>query len=323
MTDKVTLSNITTFTNDTSAAATYTANNEAIVAAFDNTLSLNGQAPNQMQSNLDMNSYTIINLPLASTPSSPVVLSQLGGSVSGVGGLPSGGTASQYLVKNSSTNYDTKWVNPAIFTRTAPTQQIFTSGTGTYTTPANCLYIVVRMVGGGGGGGGAGSGAGTGGTGGTTTFGTSFLTCTGGAGGAGNNGATAGGAGGTATGGDFNFVGQQGCGAGGVLSGGTASGSGGSSAFFSGGGAGQSGTAVPGTAAVVNTGSGGGGSANGGTYSGGCGGGGGGSLEKLITSPSSTYAYAVGAGGASGTSGASSYGGPGSAGIIIVREFYN
>ena len=32
---------------------------------------------------------------------------------------------------------------------TAPTVQKFTSGTGTYTTPANVKYIRVRMVGGG------------------------------------------------------------------------------------------------------------------------------------------------------------------------------
>jgi len=36
----------------------------------------------------------------------------------------------------------------------APTQQIFTSGSGTYTLPAGCLAIKIRMTGGGGGGGG-------------------------------------------------------------------------------------------------------------------------------------------------------------------------
>lgn len=63
----------------------------------------------------------------------------------------------------------------------SPTQQRFTSGSGTYMTPAGCTYIRVRMVGGGGGGGGSGSTAGTAGTsGGTTTFGTSLISCTGG-----------------------------------------------------------------------------------------------------------------------------------------------
>lgn len=35
---------------------------------------------------------------------------------------------------------------------TAPTTQVFTSGSGTYTTPANVKYIKVRGIGGGGGG---------------------------------------------------------------------------------------------------------------------------------------------------------------------------
>jgi hypothetical protein len=99
------------------------------------------------------------------------------------------------------------------------TVQVFTSGSGTYTLPASCKAILIRMVGGGGGGGSAtatGSGAASaggggasggyvehliaspsatysyavgaagainGGTGGNTTFGTSLLTTNGGTGG--------------------------------------------------------------------------------------------------------------------------------------------
>lgn len=76
-----------------------------------------------------------------------------------------------------------------------PTIQKFTSGSGTYTTPANVKWIRVRMVGGGGAETGS---AGTGGTGGTTTFGSSLLTCTGGDGGAGGVNGADGGAGGSA-----------------------------------------------------------------------------------------------------------------------------
>ncbi|CAB4196304.1 hypothetical protein UFOVP1295_71, partial [uncultured Caudovirales phage] len=61
------------------------------------------------------------------------------------------------------------------------TVQVFTSGSGTYTLPANCKAIKVTMVGGGGGGGGGGQSSGVGGAGGTSTFGTSFLTAFGGA----------------------------------------------------------------------------------------------------------------------------------------------
>jgi hypothetical protein len=70
----------------------------------------------------------------------------------------------------------------------APTVQKFTSGSGTYTKPANVLFLRVRLVGGGGGGGGsAASGnndGGTGTTGGNTTFGTTLLVANGGLGGA-------------------------------------------------------------------------------------------------------------------------------------------
>jgi hypothetical protein len=47
----------------------------------------------------------------------------------------------------------------------------------------------------------------------------------------------------------------------------------------------------------------------------------GGYLEKMITSPSATYSYAVGAAGGTG-SGGGAQPRPGAAGIIIVTEFY-
>ena len=88
---------------------------------------------------------------------------------------------------------------------TAPTYQVFTSGSSTYTTPTSPspLYLIVTVVGGGGGGGGGGgTGASAGGNGGNSTFGSSLLTANGGTGGGrGDNGSGGGlgGAGGTAT----------------------------------------------------------------------------------------------------------------------------
>ena len=64
----------------------------------------------------------------------------------------------------------------------APQVTVYTTGTGTYTTPAGAKWLQVKLVGGGGGGAGGNNG-GAGGTGGTTTFGTSLLTCIGGTGG--------------------------------------------------------------------------------------------------------------------------------------------
>lgn len=84
----------------------------------------------------------------------------------------------------------------------SPTIQRFTSGSGTYTTPANVKYIRVKMIGGGGGGAGIGTSntGGTGGTGGNTLFqvfggGSTILQANGGSGGL--NSSSIGGAGGS------------------------------------------------------------------------------------------------------------------------------
>jgi hypothetical protein len=196
-----------------------------------------------------------------------------------------------------------------------PQVTVYTSGSGTYTTPTGAKYLQVRMVGGGGGG---GAPSGAGGNGGTSTFGTSFLTASPGAGGSVATGGP--GTGGTATGGDVNLKGGEG-GAGPqpVPSSYAPGGAGGNSPF--GGGAGQSQATANGVAGSPNTG--GGGSGGGGGVSAGSAGGGGagGYLEKLITSPSSTYSYAVGAGGAAGSGGISA-GGAGGSGVIIVTAYF-
>jgi hypothetical protein len=201
------------------------------------------------------------------------------------------------------------------------TVQVFTSGSGTYTTPANVKAIWVRMVGGGAGGGGTGTGTsgGNGGTGGNSTFGS--LTAGGGTGGSGVGGA-AGGVGGTSSGGDLNLQGGTGGGNNGVNSSQNNGGNGGNSVF--GGGAGIVATGGNGgTAGATNTGGGGAGAGSLNTTGGGCGGGSGGYCEKLINSPAATYSYAVGAAGTAGTAGTSgSTGGAGGSGVMIVTEYY-
>ncbi len=201
---------------------------------------------------------------------------------------------------------------------TSPSIQKFTSGSGTYTTPTSPapLYIRVVMVGGGGGGAGVAGTPTNGGSGGNTTFGVTNLVANGGTGGV--VGSNIGGAGGTASatvgsgialpGGAGGASMQIGNGTGGV---------GGSSAF---GGAGYGGGASnPGGSGGTNTGGGGGG---GGASSGAssAGGGAGAYIDYIITSPSATYAYAV---GAAGTAGAGTIaGGAGGSGLITVYEFY-
>lgn len=197
----------------------------------------------------------------------------------------------------------------------ASTIQVLTSGSGTYTTPANARRLRIRMIGAGGGGSGSGTTPGDGGAGGDTTF--STLTAGGGAGGKGDG---TGCAGGTASGGDVNINGGQGCERPGGGSG--FGGSGGSGAFGGSGRGGDNGAAA-GKNGATNSGGGGGGGGSSGTGNPGSGGGSGAYVEKTISSPAGTYSYAVGAGGTAGTAGTGgAAGGTGGSGIIIVEEFY-
>lgn len=213
----------------------------------------------------------------------------------------------------------------------APNVTIYTSGSGTYTTPAGAKYLIVEMVGAGGGGGGGGTSGATGSTGGSTTFGSN--TCNGGVGGWGKgNETTTGPLGGSTTLGTGTLIWAANGGRGGAgvaitntinqwnfsvpsgMGGGTPFGPGGSTVQYQGGGL---------TPAANSGGGGSGGGPGYGTaaaYSG-AGGGGGGYIKCLINSPSSTYSYAVGSGG-SGGSGDYSTGGTGAAGQIIVLAYF-
>jgi hypothetical protein len=210
---------------------------------------------------------------------------------------------------------------------TSPTVTTYTTGSGTYTVPANVKWLRVRMVGGGGGGGSSGTASwGSSGSGGNTTFGSSLLTANGGNGG----GSPGGGDGGSATlsapGIGTALIGAQG-GAGGYSSGTTVAprgAAGGGTPF--GGGGGGGGVNIGGYAAKANTGGGGGGG-GGGTFNAMYGGGGGGAgafIDAIIPATlSATYAYSVGSSGAGASAGTNGYaGGNGAAGYIEITEMY-
>ncbi|SIO51219.1 hypothetical protein SAMN05443247_06906 [Bradyrhizobium erythrophlei] len=204
----------------------------------------------------------------------------------------------------------------------APTIQKFTSGSGTYTTPAGVTHLRVRMVGGGGGGTGSGTTNPAGGTGGSTTFGAHT------AGGGSPGGGIGGGVGG------FGTIGAGGVGI--IIPGGgggggnaqtatnqvTTGGMGGTSML----GGGQSGPTYNGAGtapAQAGGGGSGGGSANvNGSTSGG-GGGAAGGLDIIIPSPAASISYAIGAAGTPGAAGTSGLpGGAGAPGELIVEEHY-
>lgn len=204
-----------------------------------------------------------------------------------------------------------------------PTIQTFTSGTGTYTLPTgpSPIYLKIKMAGGGGGGGAAATNSGS--DGGATSFGTSLLTASPGIGGDPNT-AASGGTGGSYTINSpaigYGFVGGDG--SSGMFNSSASvqpsGGTGGSNPFGGGGGS----HPTTGLDGAPNTGAGGGGGNGGASQNSGSGGGAGGYIEAIISSPSSTYSYTVGAGGAGALTGSGAAGGAGAAGIIIVEEHY-
>lgn len=74
---KLSLTNLVSLTNVTSAIATINANYAAIVAALEKCLFRDGTSPNTMEANLDMNNKRILNLPVPSQSSDPVRLADL------------------------------------------------------------------------------------------------------------------------------------------------------------------------------------------------------------------------------------------------------
>ena len=203
-----------------------------------------------------------------------------------------------------------------ISSRKQPTRTVLTSGSGTYTVPAGCTRINVRMVGAGAGG----FGDAAGGAGNATTFGA--LTANGG--GVPVNGGTAQTAAATASGGDINISGGQADTTQGGINAFT-SGTRGAASAFGGGGAGGVGSAGPSVGQAGNApGSGGGAGGSTNASIAGTGGNAGAYCEKLITAPAATYSYAVAAGGTAGAAGAQRAGGAaGAAGIIIIDEYYD
>lgn len=95
---KVTLNDVSTFINDTSAVATVNNNNTTIEAAFENTLSRDGTSPNTMGADLDMNSNQILNLPAPTAANDPITKTYFDTNV---------GNAADTL------SYATEWANKA------------------------------------------------------------------------------------------------------------------------------------------------------------------------------------------------------------------
>lgn len=74
---KLTLTDLVSLSNETSVVNAINNNNAATELALENTLSRDGTSPNEMEANLDMNDYRILNLPDAILDQEPVTKAQL------------------------------------------------------------------------------------------------------------------------------------------------------------------------------------------------------------------------------------------------------
>lgn len=108
---KITLNNVGSLTEFTTAAAVINGNKAVIQTAFDNTLSRDGTSPNQMAASIDMNSNRVLNLPAAVTAHEPLRYQDLSDFVGGgtVTNIPAGGGSGDILTKHSSVDYDIEW----------------------------------------------------------------------------------------------------------------------------------------------------------------------------------------------------------------------
>lgn len=108
---KITLNNVGSLIDATTAATTINNNFDTIETAFDNTLSRDGTNPNTMGASLDMNSNRVLNLPAPINGTEPMRLTDAS-TLNGGGTIatfPTGGTIGQPLVKTSNTNFDVSW----------------------------------------------------------------------------------------------------------------------------------------------------------------------------------------------------------------------
>ncbi len=210
----------------------------------------------------------------------------------------------------------------------APSRSIFTSGTAqTYTTPTcngvTATWLEVDVQGGGGGGGGSGSTNNVPTAGSASTFGNGSGTLTAGGASAGSTAEIGGAAGACSVSGTVGTAQAIPGSAGGGTPSTTANslpGGWGGSSFYGGGGAPNT-SGAAGQAGAANSGSGGSGGSSSGTASviSASGGGAGCHYKTIITSPTATYTYTVGASASGGSAGTNGFvGGGGAAGIIDV-----
>lgn len=167
MSINVILSPVGNLIDTTTAGSTINKNFAALQTALTDAYSISGQSPNQLESNLDVNSNQILNLPAPVGATSPLRLQDLSDFTNSgtVSNIPAGGTVGQVLSKNSNNSYDLAWatesgslsagtniaiVSNVVSTVASPTFTTVTTptliNTGTLTLPTSNDTLVGRTT---------------------------------------------------------------------------------------------------------------------------------------------------------------------------------
>jgi len=111
--------------NPNSAALAINENVQRVADALENTLSRDGASPNQMEAQLDMNGYRVINVGAPVNSNDAVRLVDLTGEIADIQGTtPSGGTTGQVLAKVSNDDYDYAWVDVETYSPPIPQSDV-------------------------------------------------------------------------------------------------------------------------------------------------------------------------------------------------------
>ena len=137
----ITLNNLASLENETSALTTINDNNAVITTAFADALSVSGTSPNQMNSELDMNSFNIINLPAPATVNSPVRLADVAGNPTIT--VPPTGTSGATVPFLNGANV---WTGSEDFTGSTVTAHTQTAGDNS-TKVATTAYVQSNIAG--------------------------------------------------------------------------------------------------------------------------------------------------------------------------------
>ena len=147
---KITLSNLGAGTAFQNAITPINTNNDTIEAAWENNLSRDGTSPNEMLSNLDMNSNRVLNLPLPVNTSEPLRLGDIT-SVDGTfitGTTGTSGHTVPYLDGNNTWSGTNTYTSSSIFNGSSTFSGSITntgrwiwSGTPTYDLASNLLGV--------------------------------------------------------------------------------------------------------------------------------------------------------------------------------------